>query len=265
MAGVCCAGRAGWMCFHAVHVIEFPPQLPIPEEVLDIARRLEGAGFETWCVGGAVRDNLLGHANRDFDLATAAPPTDIQRLFPRTNPIGVEHGIVAELDRNRRAHEVTTFRRDVRTDGRHAIVEFGVKLEDDLARRDFTINAIAHHPLTHAWRDLFEGRRDLELQVIRAVGDPVLRFREDYLRILRALRFAARFDFTIEPATWNAARASIEGLDQLSAERVRDEWFRALVSAISPSQVVRLWQEVGGLERWLPEVEASPARRAGVD
>jgi len=126
-------------------------------------------------------------------------------------------------------HEVTTFRRDVETDGRHAVVVYeGVTLEQDLARRDFTINAIAYHPFRHEWRDPFGGATDLEHRIIRAVGDPAARFREDYLRILRALRFAARFEFTIDPATWAAARAAAPGLAQLSAERVRDEWFKGL-------------------------------------
>ncbi len=105
------------------------------------------------------------------------------------------------LDRHGVMHEVTTFRRDVRTDGRHAEVEFGVSLEDDLARRDFTINAIAYSPRLDEIRDPFDGRADLERRVVRAVGDPEARMREDRLRALRAIRFAARFDFTIDPAT----------------------------------------------------------------
>src|SRR6266567_4435266 len=103
--------------------MSFPAQLPIPNEVLKIAKRLEDAGFETWCVGGAVRDNLLGLENHDFDLTTAAPPAEVQRLFKRTVPVGIEHGTVAVLDAARRQHEVTTFRKDIRTDGRHAVVE----------------------------------------------------------------------------------------------------------------------------------------------
>ncbi|GIW53548.1 MAG: hypothetical protein KatS3mg081_2903 [Gemmatimonadales bacterium] len=129
------------------------PELRIPDEVLRIARRLEEAGYETWCVGGAIRDNLLGIPNADFDLATAAPPEVVRKLFRRTVPVGIEHGTVAVLDRNRQPHEVTTFRRDVVTDGRHAVVEFGASLEEDLARRDFTVNAIAYHPLRKEWRD----------------------------------------------------------------------------------------------------------------
>src|SRR5574341_1135810 len=192
----------------------FPALLPIPEEVLEIARKLEGEGYETWCVGGAVRDNLLGLANQDYDLTTAATPKDVQGLFRRTIPIGVEHGTVAVLDRSNKPHEVTTFRRDVETDGRHALVAFGVSLDDDLARRDFTINAIAYHPLRHEWRDRFGGAEDLKRKVIRAVGDPAQRFREDYLQILRALRFAARFGFQIDRDTWDAAKANVQGLKQ---------------------------------------------------
>jgi tRNA nucleotidyltransferase/poly(A) polymerase len=165
----------------------FPDHLDIPREVRRIAETLEAAGFDTWCVGGAVRDNLLGEVNNDFDLATAARPEDVQRLFTRTIPIGVDHGTVAVLDRHRKPHEVTTFRRDVKTDGRHAVVEFGASIDEDLARRDFTINAIAYHPLESEWRDPYDGHRDLERGVLRSVGDPSQRFREDYLRILRAL------------------------------------------------------------------------------
>ena len=240
----------------------FPDRLPIPDEVRRIATTLEEAGFETWCVGGAVRDNLLDLANQDFDLTTAATPQDVQRLFRRTVPVGVEHGTVAVLDRNNQPHEVTTFRRDVETDGRHAVVAFGVSLDEDLARRDFTINAIAYHPLKHQWRDPKGGAEDLERKVIRAVGDPAQRFREDYLRILRALRFSARFGFRIDAPTCEAARANINGLKQLSAERVRDEWFKGLRTASRPGQLLALWSEVGALEMWLPEM-VSGERYAG--
>ena len=131
----------------------FPAQLPIPTEVLKIAKKLEDAGFETWCVGGAIRDNLLGLQNHDFDLTTSAPPAEVQKIFKRTVPVGIEHGTVAVLDGANQPHEVTTFRKDIHTDGRHAVVEFGVSLMDDLARRDFTINAVAYHPIRHEWSD----------------------------------------------------------------------------------------------------------------
>jgi len=238
----------------------FPTSLPIPDPVLKIARKLEEAGHETWCVGGAVRDNLLEEPNQDFDLATAATPDVVRKLFRRTVPIGIEHGTVAVLDDANTPHEVTTFRRDVKTDGRHAVVEFGVSLDDDLARRDFTINAIAYHPIKRSWRDPFGGKADLEGHVLRAVGDPAARFREDYLRILRALRFAARFGFAIEPETWAAAQEAAGGLRHLSAERVRDEWFKGLKTARDPAELVRLWGEIGAIGIWLPELQEQGAR-----
>lgn len=229
-------------------------ELRIPPEVIKIAKRLEDAGFETWCVGGAVRDNLLGVDNHDFDLTTAAPPAEVQKLFKRTIPVGIEHGTVAVLDANNQPHEVTTFRKDIQTDGRHAVVEFGVSLMDDLARRDFTINAIAYHPLRHEWRDPFQGEADLQKKLIRSVGDPNWRFQEDYLRILRALRFSARFEFRIHPRTLEAAKANIQGLAQLSAERVRDEWFKGILTAKKVSKFVGLWVDTGARRIWLPEL-----------
>jgi tRNA nucleotidyltransferase (CCA-adding enzyme) len=234
--------------------MSFPDRVPVPDEVLEIARVLEDAGHEAWCVGGALRDTLLGDPHSDFDLATSARPEEVQRLFRRTAAIGVEHGTVGVIDRKRVMHEVTTFRRDVETDGRHAVVEYGASLDDDLARRDFTINAIAFHPLRHEWRDPHGGKGDLEAGVVRAVGDPAARFREDYLRILRAIRFAARFGFTIEPATWAAAREAARGLGRLSAERVRDEWFKGLRTARELGTLVRLWRESGAAATWLPEL-----------
>ncbi|HET7297061.1 MAG TPA: CCA tRNA nucleotidyltransferase [Gemmatimonadales bacterium] len=234
--------------------MDFPPRLPIPDEVVRIARKLETAGHETWCVGGAIRDNLLDLENHDFDLTTAAPPAEVQRLFRRTVPVGIEHGTVAVLDAAGRQHEVTTFRKDIKTDGRHAVVEFGVSLMDDLARRDFTINAIAYHPIRHEWRDPFHGAADLEARLIRSVGDPNWRFQEDYLRILRALRFSARFEFRIHPHTLEAAKANVQGLAQLSAERVRDEWFKGIRTAARVSKLMALWMDVGAARIWLPEI-----------
>jgi tRNA nucleotidyltransferase (CCA-adding enzyme) len=243
----------------------FPPQLPIPNEVVKIAKKLEDAGFETWCVGGAIRDNLLGVANHDFDLTTAAPPAAVQKLFNRTVPVGVEHGTVAVLDAHNQPHEVTTFRKDIQTDGRHAVVAFGVSLMDDLARRDFTINAIAYHPIRHEWRDPFQGEQDLGKKLIRSVGDPNWRFQEDYLRILRALRFSARFEFRIHARTLEAAKANAQGLAQLSAERVRDEWFKGLKTAKKMSKLVTLWRDVGATRIWLPEMGAGSGELGAVD
>jgi len=243
----------------------FPAQLPIPPEVLKIAQKLEDAGFETWCVGGAIRDNLLGVENHDFDLTTSAPPQDVQKVFKRTVPVGIDHGTVAVLDAHNKPHEVTTFRKDIQTDGRHAVVEFGVSLMDDLARRDFTINAIAYHPVRHEWRDPFQGEQDLAKKLIRSVGDPNWRFQEDYLRILRALRFSARFEFRIHARTLEAAKANAQGLAQLSAERVRDEWFKGILTAKKVSKLVALWRDVGATRIWLPELGAGSTEQGAVD
>jgi tRNA nucleotidyltransferase (CCA-adding enzyme) len=239
--------------------VVFPASLPIPAEVVAIARRLDEAGFEVWCVGGAVRDAILGDPHADYDLATSATPEQVQSLFRRTVPVGIKHGTVGVLDQNRVLHEVTTFRHDVETDGRHAVVVYGASLEEDLARRDFTINAMAYHPLRHDWRDPFHGAEDLERRVVRAVGVAADRFREDYLRILRGLRFAARFGFAIDSATWEAARAAAPGLRQLSAERVRDEWFKGLRTAGSVTAFAHRWLDVGAAAVWIPELEGGPA------
>lgn len=242
------------------------PAIEIPEPVLEIARTLESAGFEAWCVGGNLRDALLQHPHADYDIATSATPEQVQRLFPRTVEVGIKYGTVGVLSRDRQLHEVTTFRKDVETDGRHAIVAYGVTLEEDLARRDLTINALAYHPLRHEWRDPFDGAGDLANHLVKAVGDPAQRFREDYLRILRAIRFAARFDFTIDPPTWEAAKAAAPGLSGLSAERVRDEWFKSLRTARSVTQLLMLWVHVGAARVWIPELEAAhPSQKAYPD
>lgn len=223
-----------------------------PGPVIEIARTLEAAGFETWCVGGAVRDALLGHPHLDWDLATAALPKQVRKLFRRTIPVGIEFGTIGVLDERGTMHEVTTFRRDVQTDGRHAVVEFGASLEDDLARRDFTINAIAYSPTRRELRDPFGGREDLARGVVRAVGDPEARMREDRLRALRAIRFAARFDFTIEPATWRAIVESAPYLGRLSMERVKQELEKTMEQVARPGRALRLWREGGALRTLVP-------------
>jgi tRNA nucleotidyltransferase (CCA-adding enzyme) len=252
-------------------VAERFPLAEIPGQVREIALRLRAAGHEAWYVGGAVRDvyirTLVGREVRrgDFDIATSARPEQVQALFRRTVPVGIEHGTIAVLDSDSRPHEVTTFRRDVKTDGRHAEVAFGVSLEEDLARRDFTINAIAVHPETGEVRDPFGGCADLTGHLVRAVGDPATRFREDRLRVLRALRFASAFDFAIEPATWAAVLGAVNDLAHLSRERVRDEWLRTLAGPL-PVRGVALWRAAGALAAVWPELAAlAPAAEAELE
>jgi tRNA nucleotidyltransferase/poly(A) polymerase len=207
-------------------------------------------------VGGAVRDALLGHPHLDWDLATSATPDDVRRLFRRTVPLGLEFGTVGVLDREGRMHEVTTFRRDVQTDGRHAVVEFGASLDDDLARRDFTINAIAFSPTSGRLHDPFHGRDDLERGIVRAVGVPEERMREDRLRALRALRFAARFGFAIEPRTWQAIVGSAPHLGRLSRERVKQEIEKTMEQVERPGRALALWRDSGALASLIAPLQA---------
>lgn len=240
-------------------VAELPaPRFEPPPAVVEIAARLEAQGFETWCVGGAVRDALLGLPHLDWDLATAATPTQVRNLFRRSVPVGEKFGTIGVLDAEGVLHEVTTFRRDVKTDGRHAVVEFGASLDEDLARRDFTINAMAWSTSAQRLHDPFGGRADLARGLVRAVGDPRTRMREDRLRALRALRFAGRFEFTIDEATWNAVVESAPDLGRLSMERVQQELVKTLGQAKTPSQSLMLWRRSGALRVLMPALEEQP-------
>ncbi len=225
-----------------------------PAAVKKIADTLENAGFETWCVGGAVRDAILGHAHLDWDLATAARPKQVRNLFARTVPVGIEFGTVGVLDEHDVMHEVTTFRRDVHTDGRHAVVDFGASLDEDLARRDYTINAIAYSPSRKELRDPFHGQADLERKLVRAVGEPHERMREDRLRALRAIRFASRFDFEIEPATWDAIAASAPHMSRLSPERVKQEIEKTMEQVKLPARAFALWRDSGAFGTLIPSL-----------
>jgi tRNA nucleotidyltransferase (CCA-adding enzyme) len=236
-------------------------RLDPPQGVQEIVARLERAGFETWCVGGAVRDALLGHPHLDWDFATAATPAQVMGVFKRTVPVGIEFGTVGVFDSANTMHEVTTFRRDVNTDGRHAVVEFGASLDDDLARRDFTVNAMAYHPKTEELRDPFDGQLDLQRGLIRAVGTASERMREDRLRALRGIRFASRFAFHIEPATWSAIRDSAPHMSRLSPERVKQELEKTMGQVERPSIALEWWREAGFLKELVPSIATAPAER----
>jgi tRNA nucleotidyltransferase (CCA-adding enzyme) len=230
---------------------------PVPQPpgyVLWAAKTLEEAGYETWAVGGSIRNTLLGVPADDWDLATRAHPKVVRRLFPRTVPLGIEHGTVGVLTRGGVLLEVTTFRKDVETFGRHAVVEFAETLQEDLSRRDFTVNAIAWHPLNGEYRDPFHGRADLEAGLLRTVGNPVDRFAEDYLRVLRALRFSGRFSFKIHEDTWDAIRGADGELGILSHERVREELLKILSEAPTPSRALSLYRLSGVLDALYPEI-----------
>src|SRR5881275_1941760 len=231
-----------------------------PRNVRQIADTLERAGYETWCVGGAIRDALLGHPHLDWDLATAAKPEQVRKLFKRTVPVGVDFGTIGVLDDDNVMHEVTTFRRDVQTDGRHAVVEFGASLDDDLARRDYTINAIAYSPSRDEVRDPYKGQEDLEGRLIRAVGDARERMREDRLRALRAIRFAARFGFDIERDTYDAIVESAPELTRLSAERVKQEIEKTMDQVRFPSKAFAMWRDTGAFGTLIPALARVSAK-----
>lgn len=218
-----------------------------------VVEGLRAPGREAWAVGGAVRDSLLGRRPGDWDVATDARPEEVREIFPKTHPIGIEHGTVGVRVGDETV-EVTTFRHDVETHGRRAEVRFGASLEEDLARRDFTINAIAWDPIGDRLIDPFDGIVDLGNEVLRTVGDPDDRIPEDYLRILRAFRFRARFDLAYDPGTRAALERHAAGVARLSGERVRDELTKTLAQCRVASVALTDWQETGVMARLLPEI-----------
>jgi hypothetical protein len=169
-------------------------------------------------------------------------------------PVGIEFGTIGVLDDTGVMHEVTTFRADVETDGRHAVVKFGDSLEDDLARRDFTINAIAYSPSRDELCDPFGGQGDLAARTLRAVGVAKERMREDRLRALRAIRFASRFGFEMDPSTWQAIVVSAPYLQRLSAERVQQEIVKTMSQVALPSRAFGMWRDCGALAELIPSL-----------
>lgn len=203
----------------------------LPKEVRNICSVLTAHGFEAFAVGGAVRDSLLGRTPEDWDVTTNAKPEEVKALFQRTIDTGIEHGTVT-VRKHGKSYEVTTYRLDGDyLDSRHPKdVTFTSSLKEDLKRRDFTVNAMAYNE-TAGLQDYFGGQEDLKAGVIRAVGDPKERFTEDALRILRAVRFSAALGFTIEEKTLAAAKELAPRVALISAERIREELLKTLVSA----------------------------------
>ncbi|MGA1124117.1 MAG: CCA tRNA nucleotidyltransferase [Chthoniobacterales bacterium] len=229
--------------------------MDLPSAATDIARRLQQAGHTAYFAGGCVRDELLGLDPHDYDIATSAKPDEVQKLFPHTQAVGAHFGVILVMEHGR-AFEVATFRSDHEyIDGRRPeMVTFSTP-EEDAARRDFTINGMFHDPVAGRFIDFVGGREDLKSKLLRAIGDPAARFREDKLRLLRAVRFAARFGYEIDPATWDALRAHAADIHAVSAERIREELVKILAH---PSRVrgFDLLDQSGLLKEILPEIEA---------
>lgn len=226
----------------------------IPAALLQVAEILHRAGHEVVLVGGAVRDALLGRPHGDWDLASSATPEEVTRLFKRTIPTGVAHGTVTVVHGrgDEKVHtEVTTFRGEAGyEDGRRpSEVRFHRDLREDLARRDFTINAFAWNPIRAVFTDCFGGLDDLRRGVVRAVGDPAARFQEDGLRAMRAVRICAVLEFRLDEDTAAAIGGALDILDRVSRERVHVELFKLLAAArpmlgLQPMLATGMWARV---------------------
>lgn len=229
--------------------------MEIPPAVLRIMQTLRDAGHTALLAGGCVRDALLGREAHDWDIATSAAPDAVQALFPKTVAVGKSFGVIVVVT-DAGEFEVATFRTDGDyRDGRRPTSVCFSTPEADAARRDFTVNALFYDPFAREVRDYVGGRADLERKTIRAVGDPVLRFQEDHLRLLRAVRFAARLGFTLDPATARAAAELAPTVKTVSAERVAAELTR-IFSSPGAERGFRLLEELGLLREVLPEAAA---------
>ena len=222
---------------------------------LEIVRRLQGEGHEAYFVGGCVRDWMLDLPVRDIDIATSAHPEQIKELFEKTNDVGAHFGVVL-VSLGGGVHEVATFRAEggYVDHRRPSEVRYGT-LHEDFIRRDFTINAIYYNPLTLEIIDPADGSSDLREKVLRAVGDADLRFEEDALRLMRAVRFAARYGLTLHEGTREAIRRHAGTLTAISTERIAEELIKTLTGP-APGKAMRLFAELGLWEHILPEVTA---------
>jgi len=220
-----------------------------------ICRTLKAAGFRALLAGGCVRDEILGIAPRDYDIATSARPDEVARLFDRCIPVGAAFGVQLVIVHEGQ-YEVTTFRHDgPYSDGRHPDYVEYVSEEQDALRRDFTINAMFLDPETNEVLDYVGGRQDLEKRLLRTVGEPRTRFEEDHLRLLRAIRFAARLNYTIVPETYAAIEEMAPRVKLTSAERIRDEVVKILTEG-GVRKAMYWMLETGLLAEVLPEVAA---------
>lgn len=226
----------------------------IPYAIKEIARILHIEGFGCYLVGGAVRDTLRGVTPHEYDITTDAKPEEVQRIFKHTIPTGIKHGTILVIIDNMHV-EITTFRNDGNySDGRHPDnVEYASSIEDDLPRRDLTINAMAYDILSGKLIDMFDGIGDLKRKLVRSVGNPYERFQEDGLRVMRAVRFATKLNFEIEKQTFDAICRSTGMLASIAAERIREE-FNGIIVSDNPFRGLELMRKTGILALVLPEL-----------
>jgi tRNA nucleotidyltransferase (CCA-adding enzyme) len=228
--------------------------LRIPEDVIGLCNRLAEKGKRGWVVGGCVRDLIAGRTVSDWDIATDALPQEVQKIFSRVIPTGIQHGTVTVMHKGK-GYEVTTLRGETTySDGRHPdAVNFVDDITADLARRDFTFNAIAIDPIRGHVIDPFEGQKDLQNKLLRAVGVAEERFNEDGLRVLRAARFVATLEVELEDETRKAIPRTLETFKKVSAERVRDEWVKTMKAA-RPSRAFDVMRDTGIMSITCPEL-----------
>jgi poly(A) polymerase len=238
------------------------------EAAIAVVRMLRDKGFQGYLVGGCVRDLILGREPADYDVATDATPEQVMRIFPETYAVGAQFGVVlvpvesvaprdvAAAHETGKAIEVATFRCDIgHADGRHPDqVRYTKDAREDVQRRDFTINGLLYDPIKDEFLDYVGGRRDLEAGIIRTIGDPRLRFAEDKLRMLRAVRFAARFEYQIDEQTFQAIRSMAHLIHQVSCERIREELTKMLIEGRA-RRAFELLDDSGLLHEVLPEIE----------
>lgn len=227
----------------------------LADRATSIVRRLREAGHQAYFAGGFVRDMVLRRPRKDIDIATSATPSQVQEIFPKTVPVGAKYGVVVVLVGNA-SFEVATFRSDgPYMDGRHPESVRFTSVEEDVKRRDFTINGLLYDPLGGDIIDLVDGQEDIRQGVIRCIGSPQARFEEDRLRMLRAVRFAADLGYRIDPQTFVAIRHLRQGIVQVSPERIRDE-LTLMLTQKRADMALRLLDETGLLAEVLPEVSA---------
>jgi tRNA nucleotidyltransferase/poly(A) polymerase len=224
-----------------------------PDAAIDIVKELRSHGHEAYFVGGCVRDMVMKIEPADYDIATSALPEEVIRTFPRTETIGAQFGVVMVIKRGH-PFEVATFRSDeAYIDGRHPTGVVFTNVQQDVLRRDFTINGLLYDPLTGEVIDYVNGRADIDAKIVRAIGDPHARFEEDKLRMLRAIRFGARLGYTIERKTWQAVCEMAPKIHQVSSERVREELTRILTEG-QAAHGIRMLKESGLRAQILPEL-----------
>jgi tRNA nucleotidyltransferase/poly(A) polymerase len=235
-----------------------------PDWAFEIIQKLRSNGFEAYLVGGCVRDMVMHIEPADYDIATSARPEDIIRLFPRTESVGAQYGVVLVIHRGH-PFEVATFRSDeAYVDGRRPTGVVFTSVEQDVLRRDFTINGLLYDPIEERVIDYVRGQEDIQARIIRAIGEPAQRFQEDKLRILRAIRFGARLGYEIEPRTWEAVCAMAPLIHQVSSERIREEFTRILTEG-RPAWGLSMMKEAGLLREIIPELEWTGHLQACLD